>query len=274
MLSYKEFISKYPKLLSLDKQGILKITTITSMYHFDITFNIPFVVDNLPLDPNFIINIKYGDNKTLTDQGKIYYRVIDGINNVPKKKNNTINKKKYIKHKNVDKQIRLEFKIKEEKINFKFKVFENGTIQATGSKNIISVLYVIYNFIEILKTDKRFLLTGHENLDIEKITYFDCAMMNCKTDVDFKINRLELFKILREMNLNMLIKFDPLRHASVSIKFNDLEQSDKIKKEISIFIFEKGSILINGGTNYKDLIKAYKFIMIIILKNKDKIKIN
>ena len=64
---------------------------------------------------NFIINIKYGDNKTLADQGKIYYRVIDGINNVPKKKNNTINKKKYIKHKNVDKQIRLEFKIKEEK---------------------------------------------------------------------------------------------------------------------------------------------------------------
>ena len=131
MLSYKEFVAKYPKLLSLDKQGILKITTITSMYHFNITFNIPFVVDNLPLDPNFIINIKYGDNKTLTDQGKIYYRVIDGINNVPKKKNNTINKKKYIKHKNVDKQIRLEFKIKEEKINFKFKVFENGTIQAT-----------------------------------------------------------------------------------------------------------------------------------------------
>ena len=274
MLSYKEFVAKYPKLLSLDKKGILKITTITSMYHFNITFNIPFVVDNLPLDPNFIINIKYGDNKTLTDQGKIYYRVIDGINNVPKKKNNTINKKKYIKHKNVDKQIRLEFKIKEEKINFKFKVFENGTIQATGSKNFISVLYVIYNFIEILKTDKRFLLTGHENLDIEKITYFDCAMMNCKADVDFKINRLELFKILREMNLNMLIKFDPLRHASVSIKFNDLEQSDKIKKEISIFIFEKGSILINGGTIYKDLIKAYKFIMIIILKNKDKIKIN
>ena len=76
------------------------------------------------------------------------------------------------------------------------------------------------------------------------------------------------------MDLKMLVKFDPLRHASVSIKFNDLEQSDKIKKEISIFIFEKGSILINGGTNYKDLIKAYKFIMIIILKNKDKIKIN
>ena len=71
MLSYKEFIAKYPKLLSLDKQGILKITTITSMYHFNITFNIPFVVDNLPLDPNFIINIKYVNNKTLTDQRKI-----------------------------------------------------------------------------------------------------------------------------------------------------------------------------------------------------------
>ena len=40
MLSYKEFVAKYPKLLSLDKQGILKITTITSMYHFNITFNI------------------------------------------------------------------------------------------------------------------------------------------------------------------------------------------------------------------------------------------
>lgn len=273
MISYSEFITKYPKLLTLDKQGILKITTITSMYHFDITFNIPFVVDNLPLDPNFIISIKYGDNKTLADQGKIYYRVIDGINNTPKKRNNTINKKKYIKHRNVDKQIRLEFKIAKEKINFKFKVFENGTIQSTGSKNFISVLYVIYNFIEILKTDNRYLLSGHDKLDITKIKSFDCAMMNCKSDVDFKINRLELFKILREMNLNMLIKFDPLRHASVSIKYNDLEKSDKIKKEISIFIFEKGSILINGGTNYKDLIKAYKFIMSIILEYKDSIRI-
>ena len=71
----------------------------------------------------------------------------------------------------------------------------------------------------------------------------------------------------------MLIKFDPLRHASVSIKYNDIEKTDKIKKDISIFIFEKGTILINGSTNYRDLVKAYKFIMVFILRNKEKIEL-
>lgn len=274
MISLKNFIEKYPKIHQLDSTGILQITTITTILHFDLIFNIPYIVDNIPLDPNFIINIKYGDNKSLYDQGKIYYRVIEGINNTPKKKNNTMNQKKYIKHRNINKQIRFEFKIKEEKINFKIKLFENGTIQSTGSKNFVSVFYVIYNLFEILKTDQKYLLDGYENLNIEKISYFDCAMMNCKIDVGFKINRLSLFNLMNTMDLKTLIKFDPLRHASVSVKFDDLEKSDKIKKEISIFIFEKGTILINGSTNYKDLIKAYKFIMLIILKNKSKIELN
>lgn len=273
MLSFKEFIEKYPKLISLDTPGVLQITTMTSIYHYDIFFNIPFIVDNIPLDPNFIINIKYGDNKTLNDQGKLYYRAVEGINNNPKKKNITINEKKYIKHKNVEKQIRFEFKIKEENINFKIKLFENGTIQSTGSKNFVSVFYVIYNLFEIIKTDRRYVMSGYENLSIEKIKYFDCAMMNCKSSVDFKINRLELFKLLNQSNINMLIKFDPLRHASVSIKYNDIEKTDKIKKDISIFIFEKGTILINGSTNYRDLVKAYKFIMVFILRNKEKIEL-
>lgn len=269
----KEFIEKYPKITSLDSTGILQITTITTILHFDVLFDIPYVVDNIPLDPNFIINIKYGDNKTLYEQGKIYYRVIEGINNTPKKKNNTMNQKKYIKHRNINKQIRIEFKIKEEKINFKIKLFENGTIQSTGSKNFISVFYVIYNLFEILKKDKKYLISGYENLDIRKIKYFDCAMINCKIDTGFKINRLALFNLINTMDLKMLVKFDPLRHASVSIKFNDLEKSEKIKKEISIFIFEKGTILINGSTNYRDLIKAYKFIMLIIMKNKSTIEL-
>lgn len=273
MISLKQFKEKYPRIHLMDSTGILQITTITTILHFDLLFNIPYIVDNIPLDPNFIINIKYGDNKSLYEQGKIYYRVIEGINNTPKKKNNTMNQKKYIRHRNINKQIRFEFKIKEEKINFKIKLFENGTIQSTGSKNFVSVFYVIHNFFELLKKDPKYLIKGYENLNIEKISYFDCAMMNCKIDVGFKINRLALFNLINSMEFKTLIKFDPLRHASVSIKFDDLEKTDKIKKEVSIFIFEKGTILINGSTNYKDLIKAYKFIMLIVLKNKSKIEL-
>lgn len=273
MISFKEFVEKYPNLLNLDNQNILNITTITSIYHFDVMFNIPFIADNIPLDSNFIINVKFGDNKSLTDQGLRYYRVIEGINNKPKKRNKTINEKKYIKHDNVNKQLRIEFKIKEENINFKFKLFENGTIQSTGSKNIISVLFVIYNLFEILKENKNYLQEGYENLNLEKLKSFNCSLINCKTQLDFKINRLNLFKILLKMNLGMLIKFDPLRHASVNIKYNDFEKENKKQKDITIFIFERGSILINGANNYKDLIKAYRFIMLIILKNKREIEI-
>lgn len=279
MISFTEFVEKYPNLLSLDNQSILDITTITSIYHFDVMFNIPFIADNIPLDPNFIINIKYGDNKSLTDKGLKYYRAIEGIDNKPKKRNKTINEKKYIKHGNVNKQLRvefkhkIEFKDKSETINFKFKLFENGTIQSTGSKNIISVLFVIYNLFELLKENENYLQTGHENLNIEKLKSFNCSLINCKTQLDFKINRLNLFKLLLKMDLNMLIKFDPLRHASVNIKYNDFEKVNKKQKDITIFIFERGTILINGANSYMDLIKAYKFIMLITLKNKTEIEI-
>lgn len=272
MLSFKDFKEKYPKLLALDNQNVLNITTITSIYHFDVKFNITHIADNIPLNDDFIINIKYGDNKTLNDNGLIYYRAVESINNKPKKKNKTINKKKYIKHDNINKQLRIEFRIKKENIKFKFKLFENGTIQSTGSKNIISVLYVIYNLFELLKTDDNYLLEGYDNLKLEKLKSFNCSLINCKSSVDFNINRIKTFKLLLSLNLNMLIKFDPLRHASISIKFNDFIK-DKKQKDITIFIFEKGTILINGATNYKDLIKAYKFITLIILKHKTEIKI-
>ena len=70
----------------------------------------------------------------------------------------------------------------------------------------------------------------------------------------------------------MLVKFDPSRHAAISLKFNQLEEDKNIISKykvryLTIFLFERGTILINGANCYKDLIIAYKFIMNIILTN-------
>lgn len=273
-ISYEEFIKKFPNLLKLDNEmpKNIKITTITSIYHYDIIIDPQYISDNIPLDKNFIENIKYGENKILEKKGLNFYRTINKDEETLKRKNHSINIKKYVQHNNLYKQTRLGINIKQYDINFKLKMFKNGTIQTTGSKNIISVFYVFYNLFELLKKDKNYLESGYENLDIRKIKYFTCSLINCKLHLGFHVDRLNLYKLLKEKT-GMLVKFDPSRHAAISLKFNQLEEDKNIISKykvryLTIFLFERGTILINGANCYKDLIIAYKFIMNIILTNK------
>jgi TATA-box binding protein (TBP) (component of TFIID and TFIIIB) len=158
---------------------------------------------------------------------------------------------------------------KEKPVNLK--IFSNGSMQMTGCKTIDNALDTIEKiFIELKKVkgilDKKTLKIVEkpfcENIDClnyNSIKNIRVEMIVSKFTYPCKINRPLLFEILQKEQIEC--KYDPELHASVDLKIIFDE------KKISVFIFEKGSIVITGARNCKQLEYAYKFINTFLLKN-------
>jgi hypothetical protein len=71
-------------------------------------------------------------------------------------------------------------------------------------------------------------------------------MINTNFNIGFEINRERLYDLLLDKINIINFKFEPLHHAGVHLKFNN----------ISVFIFEKGSIIIIVNDMSK-IIKTY-----------------
>ena len=94
--------------------------------------------------------------------------------------------------------------------------------------------------------------------------------------MNFGIDRDKLYKKLKEdisqkkFNGKFTIdpKYDPNRHACVNIQLFILNPELNITvKSVSIFVFEKGSIIITGAKNFKQVMSAYNFINTYLLSN-------
>ncbi len=88
-------------------------------------------------------------------------------------------------------------------------------------------------------------------------------MINSNFVYPNKIDRLKLFNLLNSESKEC--RYDPSNHAPVNIKFNCVDKS------ISIFVFEKGSILITGAKNCGHILEGYEFINKYLLNNHKKI---
>lgn len=159
------------------------------------------------------------------------------------------------------------------------KLFSNGAIQMTGCKNPHNAIEVLYKLFNELKKEKAILDIDNKNkiimklfvnnlnmLDINKIDKFEIAMINSGFVIPFKIDRNKLHILLHQENYECT--YDPVKHACVNIKY------EYPGKKISIFVFEKGSIIITGAQNYIQIKSAYEFINIFLLKNHSKINKN
>lgn len=189
-------------------------------------------------DPDIKIKIK-----TKTKKQKLL------LDNIKKKKKEFLN------------QLTLEVTVNNEKI-INIKLFTNGSIQLTGCNTIENTIMAIEKTFNALKninvydsiTNNYIKATSDPDfLDIKYITDFKIAMINSNFNIDFNIDRMKLYNIMKTDNLNC--SFDPNLHAAVIFKHklnND--------KEISIFIFEKGSIVITGANNCLHIKNAYDFI--------------
>ena len=98
-----------------------------------------------------------------------------------------------------------------------------------------------------------------------KVTEFNIRMINSNCRVPFKINRDILFQILKAEKIKC--RYDPNSHACVNIR-HYINDNDNV----SIFIFQSGSIIITGGKTISDINNGYHYIMNIISKHYEAIK--
>ena len=151
---------------------------------------------------------------------------------------------------------------KVKKINLK--LFKNGSIQMSGCKSIYNVNMALNNLLSCLNTSDNLYL---ENTPDEiSVISFKIDMINSNYKTNIEINRDEFHKLL--LNKKIKSSYESCIRACVIVKYNP-SIDDIYSKEISIFIFEKGNIIITGAKSKEDLISSYNYINNIIMSNKE-----
>ena len=159
-------------------------------------------------------------------------------------------------------------KILNNKINVK--IFKNGSLQITGSRsleNFLEIMIIVCNQlknIKIIYKDNKIVTknfaTDPEQVDIMKINNIKIQLINSNYTVNFNVDRPKLDHLLKINNYNS--SFEPWFHAAVKIKYHVGDN-----RKVSVFVFEKGAIIITGSNNKNDLIKAYNFINEFLFDN-------
>lgn len=170
---------------------------------------------------------------------------------------------------------------KEKKINFK--LFVNGSIQMSGIKNISFVNKALNKLITKLSEVKGVKFDNMksikkvefiENVDKLDTSSFQINMINSNYQLRIKINRPNLYQLLLKKKVN--VTYEKAIRACVCVKYTIPESiNTDDNKELSIFIFQKGNIIITGKARSKnDIMSAYNFINDIILNHIDELIIH
>jgi TATA-box binding protein (TBP) (component of TFIID and TFIIIB) len=161
----------------------------------------------------------------------------------------------------------------EGKINLK--LFKNGSVQMSGCKSVKTINIVLNKLVYKLKTIKAKIEDGKiveknfvENVENLKVTNFKIDMINSNYKVNMQIDRSKLFGLLLKKKIKS--SFEPCIRACVIIKYIPLIDNDE-QKEISIFVFQKGNIIITGARRKSHILVAYKYINNILITHSEEI---
>ena len=146
----------------------------------------------------------------------------------------------------------------------------------SGCKKIESINIALNRLVDRLKVikakienktivEKKFV----EDLDKLGVYDFKIDMINSNYAVDMTINREKLYNILLEKKIRC--RYEPCIHACVTIKYVPKEDN-QVEKVISIFVFEKGSIIITGAKKKSHIISSYNYVNNIIKENRNDIE--
>ena len=97
-------------------------------------------------------------------------------------------------------------------------------------------------------------------------------MINCNYRVRLEINRDKLFALLLKKKIKCNYE-TCIRRACVIIKYAPKKDNDD-EKEISISVFEKGSVIIAGAKNSSQLKQSYMFINNLFVTHREDIQKN
>jgi TATA-box binding protein (TBP) (component of TFIID and TFIIIB) len=162
---------------------------------------------------------------------------------------------------------------KEPKINLK--LFKNGSVQMSGCKSIYSINVVLNKLLfklreTVAKFENGKLVEKPFIIDTDKLSInkFKIDMINSNYKVKMQIDRAKLFNLLIKKKIKS--SFEPCIRACVIIKYVPIYNNPE-EKEISIFIFQKGNIIITGARTQNHIVSAYKYINDILVTHYDDI---
>lgn len=237
------------------------ISTMCAKCKLNTNINIDNIFNFLELNNDDILSIKIDDNKHRT-------LIID------KKKKRTTKKK--TKNNSFYNCITIVVRVNEgecedlakvKKVNMK--VFNNGSMQLSGVKNYKYTNRALNKLVSRLKeinNDIHFI----DDYNIH-ISDFDIYMINSEYKLATQINRTKLYEVLFKQKIKC--SYEKCIRACVTVKYVP-EISNDENKEVTICIFEKGSVKITGARNLEQMKQSYKYMNNLILQNIDKIKKN
>jgi TATA-box binding protein (TBP) (component of TFIID and TFIIIB) len=160
-----------------------------------------------------------------------------------------------------------------QKINMK--LFKNGSVQMSGCKSIKNINIALNKLIIKLKEVKAKIEDGKivdktfiEEPDNITVKQFKVDMINSNYQIAMQIDRDKLYNLLLKKKIKSL--YEPCIRACVIIKYiSTIDNAEQ--KEVSIFVFQKGNIIITGARNRSHIISAYNYMNDILLTYKDEI---
>lgn len=248
----------------------VNISTMTaSIRDTRLKYNFENIFNYLELNENDILAIvrNHNDRKSLISL---------------KKKKKDVNKKKRLFFNQLSVVVRVnegptENLDKERKVNFK--LFVNGSIQMSGIKNIsyanraLNKLFHKLSEMKAIKYENKKKIERIkfiENLENIDTSNFKIDMINSNYKIRIKINRPQFYQLLLKKKIKS--SYEKAIRACVIIKYQPKSDNPE-NKEISIFVFQKGNIIITGSRSKNQIMETFNYINNIIFEHIDTLSI-
>lgn len=247
----------------------IKVTTISVTFDMDIKFDINNIRKIIETKSNEITTIKYAINNTKYVRSLYPYKYL-------KLKNKNKNKKR---NKRFSDEVTLIIDANE--INkylndTNIKLFCNGAVQVSGCysydhfKNCIEIVFKNLLKDKYIRENNKFVLKNMINVNkitMDNIINFKINLINTGFNTGFNIDRDKLNKLCISKNISC--SYEPTIYAGVKINYKYEFKDDKhdYSKYISVVVFERGYVMINGGSYKNQIVKTYKFIMDLLFNN-------
>lgn len=162
---------------------------------------------------------------------------------------------------------------KEPRINMK--LFKNGSIQMSGCKSLSTINIVFNKLIKCLTKDQivqtddgneyNVSFVNNKNITIK---HFKIDMINSNYQINMKIDREVLYVLLKKKSIKC--SYEQCIRACVVVKYVPPNYNVD-EKQVSIYIFRKGNIIITGARDRDHIISAYNYINNILITHSDEI---
>jgi TATA-box binding protein (TBP) (component of TFIID and TFIIIB) len=265
---FKEYIKADPLMFNLPK-GV-SISTMCAKCKLGTELNVDLIKNHMNLNYDDILTVKINNDNMRT--------LIDA-----KKKKRRTKRKTVVTSNPFYNQITVVIRINEGEIKniheepkINLKLFKNGSVQISGLKNIEYTNRALNKLIHCLSQIKGKMNSDNTITDIQfvndisnlSISDFEIYMINSNYMVNLMIDRTKLYSLL--LMKKVRASYEKCVRACVNIKYMPPIHNSE-EKDVSVFIFEKGNIIITGARNFHHVISTYEYINNILLSHIDEI---